>query len=727
MAGLTESPTLVRLPYAPRPLQRVIHAALDAHRFAAVVCHRRFGKTVLAANHLIRAAMRSGLERPRFAYIAPTYRMGKAIAWDYLKHYTSPIDGVSVNESELRIDFPLNGAQVRIYGADNPDALRGIYLDGCVLDEYGLMDGTVFTEVVRPLLTDRKGWAVFLGTPNGKNQFYEIVQTAKQSAGWFFAEYKASETHLLDPDELAAAREVMTEDEYHQEFEASFEASVKGAVYAREVAAAREAGRITRVPYDPALLVSTDWDLGMDDATAIVYSQVTPSGEIRVIDYDEGTGKGLDYYAKLLKEKPYVYDTHHAPHDIAVRELSSARTRLDLARGLGINFNVSPRVGNVSERIYAARSIFPLVYMDADKCARLIEALQHYRWKAQGTDATGNALTVHDWACVTGDTKVLTRHGTYQIQYLPEKGEVLTLCGWKRYENPRITRRSAPLVEVVFSDGLTVRCTPEHRFLTESGWTFASDLLTGSLIQSSWTRSRSISLALSTASGRVSAITRVAVRACIEMSGLRRLASSLTDAISTIATGIQGTTPYRILNAYPSGTISRASGRSTRPVRGITLPLPRDPALLSGTRRTWGVSGTAAMPRVPSHGLSGSVSLSPASTAAPRWTRLFASLVILKSIALTPARRLRIASVRPLQGVREDVWCLTVPDGAQWSLANGAITHNSHAADAFGGMAYRNPRTSRKAEALVGAALRKAQRDTDPFTWETRRAGRGGY
>ena len=422
MAGVT--PEVIRIPYAPRPLQRVIHAELDAHRFAAVVCHRRFGKTVLAVNHLIRAALRSTLERPRFAYVAPTYRQGKAIAWDYLKHYAQVVDGATVNESELRIDFPLNGAQVRIYGADNPDALRGIYLDGCVLDEYGLMDGNVFSEVIRPLLTDRKGWAFFVGTPNGQNQFYEIVQTAQRTEGWFFAEYKASQTHLLDPGELRAAREVMTEDEYAQEFECSFEASVKGAVYMREVALAREQGRLTTVPYDPALLVSTDWDLGLDDAMAIVFSQVTPAGEIRVIDYFEESGIGLDKCAALLRDKGYAYDTHWAPHDIAVRELSSARSRLEVARTLGINFAIGPKVTSVAERIYAARSIFPLCYIDATpgRGGRLIECLQHYRWKAQGLDATGNQLPVHNWAS----------HGADAF-------------GGLAYRNPRTAKKAAVL------------------------------------------------------------------------------------------------------------------------------------------------------------------------------------------------------------------------------------------------------------------------------------------
>ena len=399
----------VRIPYDPRPLQRVIHAALDAHRFAAVVCHRRFGKTVLAVNQLIKSALLDTKQRPRYAYISPTYRQGKAIAWDYFKHFSRPVPDSAINESELRIDYP-NGAQVRIYGSDNPDALRGIYLDGVVLDEYALMDPTLWTQVVRPLLADRRGWALFIGTPNGRNQFYTLIHGdgdgwagAKKSPDWFYAEYKASETGYVDAQELAQAREVMTDDEYAQEFECSFEASVRGAVYAREVAAAREAGRITRVPWDPSLQVETDWDLGVDDATSIWFSQTLASGEVRLIDYYEHTGVGLDHYARVLREKPYAYATHYAPHDIEVRELTSGRSRLELARGLGIYFAIGPRVQNIAERIYATRALFPLCWFDAEKCAKGIDALQNYRWKEQGTDATGNKLPIHDWASHCAD------------------------------------------------------------------------------------------------------------------------------------------------------------------------------------------------------------------------------------------------------------------------------------------------------------------------------------
>jgi len=232
---------------------------------------------VLGVNLNQQAALMCEGSRPRCAYIAPTYRQGKATAFDYMQYYARPIPGVAFNQSELRVDYP-NGGQARIYGADNPDTLRGIYLDRAVLDEYGLHPSKTFSEVIGPTLVDRGGSALFLGTPNGKNQFYDIAQYAKTeeakgNADWFYREYKASDTGLLDAGYLASARAVMTADEYAQEFECSFEASVKGAIYAKEIEQARAAGRITSVPYDPALPVDTDWDLGIGDAMAIWFSQ----------------------------------------------------------------------------------------------------------------------------------------------------------------------------------------------------------------------------------------------------------------------------------------------------------------------------------------------------------------------------------------------------------------------------------------------------------------------
>lgn len=381
--------------YRPRPQQAELHSKLKRNRFGAAVCHRRLGKTVCAINHLIDAAIFSQKERPRFAYIAPTYRQGKAIAWDYLKHYTKGIPGVQVNESELRIDLP-NTAQIRIYGADNPDSLRGLYFDGAVLDEYGLMPSRTFSEVVRPALADRKGWALFIGTPNGKNQFYEVCELAKKEEGWFFAEFKASDTKILDAEELEMARKSMTPDEFDQEFECSFEASVKGAVYADEIRKAREQKRIGVVPYDRTCLVETFWDIGYGDSTAIWFVQVVMN-EIHLIDYYENSGQPIDHYAGIVRTRGYSYARHVGPHDLDKHEFGTGKTIKESAQKAGIYFEVCPQLG-LEEGINAARQLFTRCYFDQEKCRDGLEALMNYRWDFNSRIDEYKPVPVHDWA-----------------------------------------------------------------------------------------------------------------------------------------------------------------------------------------------------------------------------------------------------------------------------------------------------------------------------------------
>lgn len=395
MAGLA-APRIVEVPYAPRALQRELHRLLETHRFGVAVAHRRFGKSVCSINQLIKGAVTCQRERPRFGYVAPTYSQGKSIIWDYLQYYSAPIPDVTFNQSELRADYP-NGGQVRIFGADSPDNLRGIYLDGVVLDEYGLMSPKVYSEVIRPALSDRQGWAFFIGTPAGKNQFYDIVQHAKREPGWFFAEYKASQTGVLPQSELDAARKDMTADEYAQEYECSFEAAVKGAIYAKELELARRDGRVARVPIDPVLPVDTDWDLGVGDSTAIWFSQSLRSGEVRLVDYYEASGEGLPHYAKVLRDKGYTYGQHWAPHDIQVKELGSGRSRLETAATLGIRFNICPNIP-LEDGIHAARMLFGKCWFDSDKCAPGLEALQHYRRDYNTRLNEFKSTPVHDWA-----------------------------------------------------------------------------------------------------------------------------------------------------------------------------------------------------------------------------------------------------------------------------------------------------------------------------------------
>lgn len=386
---------VIRIPYAPRPLQLDIHRALDAHRFGVVVCHRRFGKTVMAVNHLIKGALTCAKERGRFSYVAPTYRQAKAVCFDYLKHYSRPVPGCQFNESELRADYP-NGSQVRLYGADNPDALRGIYLDGVVLDEFGLMQGKVWSEVLRPALSDRQGWACFIGTPNGKNAFWDIRDYAARTDGWFLAEHKASDTGIIPPAELTAAREQMSADEYAQEFECSFEASVRGAVWANEMTWLRENGRLTSVPWEPSIPVHTAWDLGMSDSTAIWFVQMV-NGEARVIDYYEASGEALGHYVNVLSGKPYTYGRHVVPHDAEVRELGTGKSRLEIMRGLGIQPRVCPNL-KLQDGLEAGRLFLKRAWFDAEKCRQGLECLQNYRREENTKTGELKSEPVHDWA-----------------------------------------------------------------------------------------------------------------------------------------------------------------------------------------------------------------------------------------------------------------------------------------------------------------------------------------
>lgn len=210
----------VTLPYTPRPLQQVLHDEMERYRFGLLLCHRRFGKTTYAIIRLILSAMLCERERPRCAYIAPLYRQAKTVAWDFLKHYSAGFPGREVNEAELRVDFPQqNGARIQLFGADNPDSLRGLYLDDVVLDEPGQMQGRAWREVIRPALADRGGRALFIGTPGGRGFFYELYQSALHDPEWLVKTYRASETGVIADAELHAMRRNMSDAEYQQEME----------------------------------------------------------------------------------------------------------------------------------------------------------------------------------------------------------------------------------------------------------------------------------------------------------------------------------------------------------------------------------------------------------------------------------------------------------------------------------------------------------------------------
>ena len=216
---------VITIPYEPRAHQLEIHEAIETNRFSVIVAHRRLGKTVCMINHLIKQAIINTSGSGRYGYVAPYRNQAKSIAWDYLKHFSAPVPGRDVNEGELFIGFP-NGSRIRLFGADNADAMRGLYFDGIVLDEVADMRPEVWGEIVRPALSDRMGWACFIGTPRGMDLFYDLYEAGHTTEGWYSKMYRADETGVISNDELASARDVMSDNQYRQEFLCDFSASV---------------------------------------------------------------------------------------------------------------------------------------------------------------------------------------------------------------------------------------------------------------------------------------------------------------------------------------------------------------------------------------------------------------------------------------------------------------------------------------------------------------------
>jgi phage terminase large subunit len=383
--------------YEPRSQFWALHTR--SQRWALIVAHRRAGKTVACIMELITRALATSKTNARYAYLAPYYGQAKQVAWDYLKRFAAQV-AVKVSESELSVDLA-NGSRIRLYGADNPDSLRGMYLDGVVLDEYADMRSSVWGEIIRPLLADRQGWAVFIGTPKGRNAFCELYEKAQKDSEWLCLTLKASETKLLAQKELDDARKVMTESQYEQEFECSFEAAIHGAVYAKELKRVRAAGRIRKVPYDSTRLVETFWDLGRGDPTSIWFYQ-NIAGEKRFIDYFEDHGETITYYLSILRSRGYQYDTLWLPHDAEHKHMETDKSVADICRANNFKVRIVPNLP-LAEGINAARLLLATCYFDEEKCAPGIEGLQSYRWDFNERLEELKSVPVHDWASHPAD------------------------------------------------------------------------------------------------------------------------------------------------------------------------------------------------------------------------------------------------------------------------------------------------------------------------------------
>jgi hypothetical protein len=370
-------------------------------RWACLVAHRRAGKTVAAVNDIIRAAFMYRGPNGLFGYVAPYQNQARRIAWDYFKHYAQPLIS-DTNEQMMTITL-VNNTKVSLFGADNADAMRGLGFSGVYMDEYGDFKPSVFGNVIRPALSDKQGWAVFAGTPKGKNQFWDIYETARRIPDeWFVLRLPASESGLLPQSELNAAKAQLSEDQYLQEYECSFEAAILGAFFGTEMRQAEP--RINeRVVFEPGYPVHTAWDLGYRDDTAIWWYQVV-GGEVRVIDFYAVSGADIRAIAEVVVNKGYQYGKHHLPHDARAKSLQTGRSIVEqLADHLGINhLSVVPNIG-LQDGIQAIRQMLPRTWFNSVKCGDGIEALRQYQREYDEDKKAFRASPRHDWTSHPAD------------------------------------------------------------------------------------------------------------------------------------------------------------------------------------------------------------------------------------------------------------------------------------------------------------------------------------
>jgi phage terminase large subunit len=443
--------------FVPRHYQMPIWEAFVEKRTkkrGLLVWPRRHGKDLTCLNILAYHALL--LRVGNYYYYAPTYAQGEKIIWDgkdkegrpflsvfpgYPKTFSedphSSIESIDRRAMKIRLR---NGSMFQIIGTDNEDSLVGANPVGCVFSEYSIMNPKAW-ELVRPILLENDGWGLFTYTARGLNHGYRLYENTKDHPSWH-TEFHTVETALHNgqrvvTDEMIEEerRSGMIEDLIRQEFYNDWYASNVGAYYATEMRKALEEGRIGQVNWDPALPVHTAWDLGISDSTAIWFFQVDYNRNVNVIDSYSGTGEGLLHYIKYCKEKPYLYGTHFAPHDLKVRDFTTGKSRLEVALQHGFRFIVLPKLG-VQDGIDAARALIPRCRFNDKKCFEGLEALRQYAKEESGLfDMNGRPIfrdqPKHDWSSHYADgfryLSIAVDRVMCHNSYTDQNGQVISL------------------------------------------------------------------------------------------------------------------------------------------------------------------------------------------------------------------------------------------------------------------------------------------------------------
>jgi hypothetical protein len=364
--------------YQPREVFLPLHNR--DRRWTVVVAHRRCGKTVAMCADLVIGALETNLPKPQFAYMAPQRDQAKRVAWTYLKDLTRPFWSKPPNESELKITIN-NGhkgeSTIYVAGADNYDALRGMYFDGVVLDEVGQIRPSAWYKVLRPALSDRRGWAIFAGTPAGKNMFWNLREEARLNPGThLLLELPASKTGIIHPEELRDAKAQMTEDAFAVEYECSFDAAVPGAYYAKQIGEAFDAGRVGKHELDPEFPVHLVADLGFTDSCSWWGWQEAPGG-YKVVDFMEDDNQPIQHYIDWVKARPYKVGQVYLPHDARAKSLQTGKSIIEQFLQNGIRPQLVPEM-SLQDGIEAARLVLQKCWFHEDATYEGLEHLRAY-------------------------------------------------------------------------------------------------------------------------------------------------------------------------------------------------------------------------------------------------------------------------------------------------------------------------------------------------------------
>jgi hypothetical protein len=402
--------------WKPRTYQRPLWEALEAGCKRSVsVWHRRSGKDLTFLNYIAWCSQR---RIGTYWHVAPTYKQGRKIVWEGIRadghRFLDAFPGwrnpepngfvTRVRDDEMTI-WLANGSVFQVIGGEDVDRLVGPNPIGVAMTEYPIQD-PAFWEYIRPILMENGGWAAFIYTPRGRNHGYKLYKMAQENPEWFCQMLTVEDTERISKENLEAVpiteidieaerKAGMAEELIQQEFYCSFDAPLEGSYYGDLMTRIDQQQQIGRVPYDPAIPVITAWDLGIGDVNAIVFAQAI-GAEVRIIDYLQDHSKGLDYYVKMLHEKPYIYKEHLAPHDIKVREYASGgRTRLEIAKDLGVYFRVVRKLP-LDDGIQATRALIPRCYFNEPTTETLVQALREYTKEKDHSGEFRNRPK-HDW------------------------------------------------------------------------------------------------------------------------------------------------------------------------------------------------------------------------------------------------------------------------------------------------------------------------------------------